>query len=122
MDASRLIQFAQYIDSRGVLVFGEIGSELPFTVQRVFWMIHTPASAIRGGHAHKECHQFLVALKGSVSIKCGGVNYVLDSPYIGLYVPPKNSITLSGFTEGSVILVLCSHKYNKEDYINDQIS
>ena len=122
MDASRLIQFAQYIDSRGVLVFGEIGSELPFTVQRVFWMIHTPASAIRGGHAHKECHQFLVALKGSVSIKCGTVNYTLDTPHIGLYVPPHNHVTLSDFTSGSVVLVLCSHKYDKKDYSYDQIS
>ncbi len=119
MIAPRLIHLAQYIDSRGVLVFAEIGSELPFIVKRVFWMIHTPSSETRGGHAHKECRQFLIALKGSVLVKCDTVTYTLDSPHIGLYVPPENSITLSKFTEGSVILVLCSHKYDKNDYIYD---
>jgi len=119
MIAPRLIQFAQYIDSRGVLVFGEVGSELPFVVQRVFWMIHTPSSETRGGHAHKECHQFLVALKGSASVQSDTVNYTLDSSHIGLYVPPGNNITLSKFAAGTVILVLCSHKYDKSDYIHD---
>ena len=119
MIAPRLIQFAQYIDSRGVLVFGEVGSELPFIVQRVFWMVHTPTSATRGGHAHKECHQFLVALKGSALIQNGDINHTLNSPHIGLYVPPGNHITLSKFTKGTVVLVLCSHKHDKNDYIYD---
>jgi len=117
MTAPRLIHLAQYIDDRGVLVFGEIGSELPFIVKRAFWMIHTPTSAVRGRHAHKECHQFLVALKGSVSVETPIVTYRLGIPHVGLYVPPDNSITLSEFTNDSVILVLCSHKYDKSDYI-----
>ena len=117
-----LIQLAQYIDSRGVLIFGESGEEIPFTVQRVFWMVHTPPTVTRGGHAHKECHQFIVALKGSVRIQNGVTDFLLNSPHIGLYVPPQNHITLFNFTDGAAILVLCSHKYDKDDYLHDPIS
>jgi len=116
-----LIQFAQHIDNRGILIFGEVGSELPFTVKRAFWILHASSLATRGGHAHNECHQFLIALKGSVLVETNIASYTLASPHIGLYVPPKNSITLSEFAKDSIILVLCSHKYDKEDYIYDQI-
>ena len=113
----RLIHLPQYIDSRGVLVFSECGGEIPFTINRVLWIMHAPKSCKRGGYAHKQCHQFIIPLAGSFDILINETTFHLNSSHIGLYIPPLNKITLSNFCKGTTALVLCSHKHSQLDII-----
>lgn len=91
---------------------------IPFQVKRIFNIYNVPANIMRGGHAHKICHQFFIATNGAILIKIdGGSEYVLDCPEIGLYVPPKFIVHLTFLQENTNLLVLASEKYDKDDYI-----
>lgn len=116
MNHVRLIPIDTHVDNRrGNL---SVIEELPFKIKRVFSIYNVPTSEMRGGHAHKKCHQFLIAMCGVVIIKTGdGKEFVLDCPDIGLYVPPMNIINLMFITEETTLLVLASEKYNKDDYM-----
>lgn len=92
--------------------------ELPFKVKRVFFIYNVPLSEPRGGHAHKKCHQFFVAVCGAALVRLGdGKSYVLDCPDIGLYVPPMNIVNINILNDNTTLLVLASEKYDKNDYI-----
>ena len=102
--------------------------EIPFDVKRVFYIYDIPGGEDRGAHAHKECHQMLIAASGSFDIDLDDgtskqtIN--LNRPYYGLHIPPGIWASEKGFSSGSVCLVLCSHQYNENDYIrsyNDYI-
>jgi dTDP-4-dehydrorhamnose 3,5-epimerase-like enzyme len=91
---------------------------LPFKIKRVFFIYSVPLDEMRGGHAHKKCHQLLVAACGAVLVKMGdGKDYILDCPDMGLYVPPMNIINLVFLTENTTLLVLASELYDREDYV-----
>ncbi len=96
---------------------------IPFDIKRVFYIYDIPGGEDRGAHAHKECHQFLIAASGSFEIEMDdGINkrtIALNRPYYGLYIPPGIWAAEKGFSSGSVCLVLTSHKYNEGDYIRD---
>lgn len=96
---------------------------IPFDVKRVFYIYDIPGGEDRGAHAHKECHQFLIAAGGSFEIEMDdGFNkrtVTLNRPYFGLHIPPGIWAAEKGFSSGSVCLVLTSHKYNGGDYIRD---
>ena len=96
---------------------------LPFEVRRVFYTYDIPGGECRGAHAHKECHQFLVAASGSFEVALyDGVNkrtVLLNRPFYGLHVPPGIWAAEQGFSSGSGCLVLASHKYDANDYIRD---
>jgi hypothetical protein len=96
---------------------------IPFDVKRVFYIYDIPGGEDRGAHAHKECHQFLIAASGSFEIEMDdGINkrtVSLNRPYYGLHVPPGIWAAEKGFSSGSVCLVLTSHKYNELDYIRE---
>src|SRR5665811_503008 len=95
--------------------------EIPFSIKRIFYIYDIPGGEDRGGHAHKECHQFLIAASGSFEIELDdGINkrtVSLNRPYYGLHIPPGIWAAEKGFSSGSVCLVLTSHKYNELDYI-----
>jgi hypothetical protein len=97
--------------------------DVPFGVRRVFYIYDIPGGEDRGAHAHKECHQFLVAASGSFEIELndGTVKrtVMLNRPYFGLHVPPGIWSAEKGFSSGAICLVLTSHGYNAEDYIRD---
>jgi len=100
------------------------GSEnLPFDVERVFYLYDIPGGEARGAHAHKECHQFLIAASGSFEVALDdGKNkrtVMLNRPYFGLHIPPGMWAAEQGFSSGSICLVLTSHKYDEADYIRD---
>lgn len=96
---------------------------LPFEVKRVFYSYDIPGGESRGAHAHKQCHQFLVAASGAFEVLLDdGVNkrtVLLNRPFYGLHVPPGIWASEQGFSSGSICLVLASHGYEKEDYIRD---
>lgn len=99
---------------------------IPFRVRRVFYIYDIPGGEDRGAHAHKECHQFLIAAGGSFEIELDdGINkrtVSLKRPNFGLHIPPGIWAAEKGFSSGSVCLVLASHKYTEEDYIREYIS
>lgn len=97
--------------------------QLPFDIKRVFYLYDIPGGKDRGAHAHKECHQFLIAASGSFEVVLDdGVNkrtVVLNRPYFGLHIPPGIWAAEQGFSSGSICLVLASHKYDESDYLRD---
>ena len=101
----------------------ENNNEVPFEIERIFYIYDIPGGADRGAHAHKECHQFLVAASGSFEIELDdGKNkrtVVLNRPYFGLHIPPGIWAAEKGFSSGSICLVLASHIYYESDYIRD---
>jgi hypothetical protein len=97
--------------------------ELPFTIQRAFYLYDVPGGESRGAHAHKQCHQFLVALSGSfeVLLDDGRTKRLvqLNRPYFGLHIPPIIWASEINFSSGSICLVLTSEKYSELDYIRN---
>ena len=96
---------------------------LPFEVNRIFYLYDIPGGEARGAHAHKECHQFLIAASGSFEVALDdGKNkrtVMLNRPYSGLHIPPGVWAAEQGFSSGSICLVLASEKYDEADYIRD---
>ena len=97
--------------------------EVPFNIQRVFYLYDVPGGESRGAHAHKKCHQFLVAASGSFEILLddGRVQRLvqLNRPYLGLYIPPLIWASEINFSSGAICLVLASEAYEAEDYIRE---
>lgn len=95
--------------------------EIPFSVKRVFYLYDIPGGESRGAHAHKECHQFLIAASGSfeVLLDDGKTKKIiqLNRPYVGLHIPPGIWASEVNFSSGSICLVLASHVYSEADYI-----
>lgn len=97
--------------------------ETPFEVKRVFYLYDIPGGESRGAHAHKKCHQFLIAASGAfeVLLDDGAVKkqVSLNRPYFGLHIPPGIWSSEINFSSGAICLVLASHLYNEDDYIRD---
>lgn len=96
---------------------------LPFQIERLFYLYDIPGGKDRGAHAHKECHQFIIAASGAFEVVLDdGVNkrtITLNRPYLGLHIPPGIWAAEQGFSSGSICLVLASHKFDESDYIRD---
>lgn len=118
-----LHRLPKIVDLRGALSFGEIGTHLPFTPQRFFMVYDVPTKEVRGEHAHKVCHQFLVCVKGSVGIVVDDGErrdqLLLDSPQLGLHIPPMVWGIQYQFSADAVLLVLASECYAADDYIRN---
>jgi WxcM-like, C-terminal len=119
---ARLIDLREFSDSSGRLCVVE-GGDVPFPVQRVFFVHTIPADQNRGGHAHRELEQVIIASSGSfaVSLDDGDdlATFRLARPGVGLYVPPMHWATLTDFSPSAVVLVLASHAYDEADYYRD---
>lgn len=96
---------------------------VPFDIKRVFYLYDIPGGESRGAHAHKECHQFLIAASGSfeVLLDDGQVKrqIQLNRADAGLHIPPGIWASEVNFSSGSICLVFASHQYNQHDYIRD---
>lgn len=94
---------------------------IPFDIARVFYLYDIPGGQARGAHAHKECHQFLIAAHGAFEVVLDdGTNkrtVVLNRPNYGLHIPPGIWAAEQGFSSGAICLVLTSHIYDENDYI-----
>ena len=97
--------------------------EIPFAIKRIFYLYDIPGGESRGAHAHKECHQFLIAASGSfeVMLDDGKTKRIvqLNRPYIGLHIPSGIWASEINFSSGAICLVLASHLYNEKDYIRN---
>jgi UDP-2-acetamido-3-amino-2,3-dideoxy-glucuronate N-acetyltransferase len=110
-------------DLRGGLVVAEIAKFLPFAVRRFFLVHHVPGREVRGQHAHRVCHQFLVCVSGSCRVIADDgrrrQEFLLDHSALGLYVPPMVWAAQFDYSPDAALLVLASHAYDPKDYIRD---
>ena len=120
---AELIHLTRADDMRGSLVAANFAQDLPFVPQRFFTVFGVPSTDVRGEHAHRECHQVLVCVRGSVNaLVDDGVRrqeFVLDRPDVGLHMRPMIWGTQYRYSPDAVLLVLASHAYDPHDYIRD---
>lgn len=99
------------------------GQEVPFPINRIFYLYDIPGGESRGAHAHHECHQFLVAVSGAFEILLddGKTKRLvqLNRPYFGLHIPPRIWASEINFSSGAICLVIASHAYDAADYIRE---
>ncbi len=118
-----LCQLNKFHDPEGNLTVVSENVHVPFPINRVFYSYDIPGGEERGAHAHKECHQFIIAASGSFEVVLDdGTNkrtVTLNRPFWGLHVPPGIWASEQGFSSGSICLVLASHGYSEEDYIRN---
>jgi len=118
-----LRQFAVHEDLRGNLAACDFLEHLPFVPRRFFTVYNVPGKDVRGEHAHRQCHQFLVCMNGSLSILLDDgeqrEELQLDRPSLGLYIPPMVWSVQYRYSPDGVLLVVASDPYNPADYIRD---
>jgi len=110
-------------DLRGFLSFGETSRQVPFEVKRYFLVFQVSSEEVRGEHAHKALHQFLICVHGRCHVVADDgekrQEFVLDSPTIGVHLPPMVWGAQYKYSKDAVLLVLASDVYDPADYIRD---
>lgn len=126
IESCTLVNLPKIADPRGNLTFIEGGRHVPFPIKRVFYLYDVPGGADRGGHALKQCHQFLIAMSGSFDVILDDgtekKRIQLNRSYYGLYLPPMIWREMDNFSSGSVCLALASECYSEGDYFRDYSS
>lgn len=116
----RIIELPKIEDRRGNLTFIEGQGHVPFDIRRVYYLYDVPGGAERGGHAHKELHQLIVAMSGSFDVILDDGRerrrFHLNRSYYGLYICPMIWRELDNFSSGSVCMALASNLYSESDY------
>ena len=119
----RLIDLPVHSDERGCLSLAEARREIPFAVERVFWIYDVPQGAERGAHSHCECAEVVVPVCGAFDMTVDDgterTTVHLDSPCQGILIPPGLWCQLSGFAPDTVCVVMASHPYSAEGYTHD---
>lgn len=119
----RIIDFPIVHEPRGNLSFIEGERQIPFSIQRVYYLYDVPGGAVRGGHAHKDLQQVIIALSGSFDVVLDDGTerrkVSLNRSYHGLYLPNMVWRELENFSSGAVCLVLASAYFQEDDYIRD---
>lgn len=112
-----------FADLRGSLTVGEFPAQVPFVPKRYFIVYDVPGKDVRGEHAHRRCHQFLVCLRGSLSVVVdngkASEEIDLDRPSIGLYLAPMIWAVQYRYSADALLLVFASDPYDAGDYIRD---
>ena len=110
-------------DLRGTLSAGEFPRQIPFVPKRYFIVFDVPGQDVRGEHAHRHCHQFMICARGSVTVVVDdgktSEEIPLNSPNLGLYVPPKIWAVQYKYSPDALLLVFASDLYDPDDYIRD---
>lgn len=123
IDKCQILEMPRINDPRGNLTFIEADRHIPFKIQRVYYLYDVPGGAERGGHAHKNLHQLIIAISGSFDIHLDdGIekkSMHLNRSYNGLYVCPMIWREIDNFSSGAVCMVLASDYYEESDYFRD---
>ena len=123
MEEPRIIELPKISDPRGNLSVIEEFKDIPFKIERTYWIYDVPGGEKRGGHAYKENQELIVALSGSFDVILDDGKekkvFSLNRSYHGLYVPKGMWREMNNFSTNSLALVLSSTKYDAEDYIRD---
>lgn len=118
-----ILELDKHHHEKGNITVVENGTTVPFDIKRTYYLYDVPGGESRGGHAHRELHQLMVAASGSftVTLDDGNVKrtFLLNRPYQALLIVPGIWRELDDFSSGSVCLVLASHLYDEADYIRD---
>lgn len=119
----RLLEFKKIKDARGNLTPIHGLTDIPFQIKRVFYIYDIPGGENRGAHAHRQLHQVLICLSGSLDVYLDDgktkTTVHLNRPWIGLHVPPMTWASEGNFDTGTVYLVLASATYDEKDYLRD---
>ena len=123
LKASEIIYLPKILDARGNLSFFENSNQIPFDIKRTYWIYDVPGGEIRGGHAFKESHEFIIALSGSFDVILNDgkkeLKFSLNRSYYGLYVPSMFWRRIENFATNSLALIVSSVPYDDADYIRD---
>lgn len=118
-----LIELPVIQNRRGNITPVHNSINIPFDIKRVFYVYDIPAGEKRGAHAHKSCHEFLIAASGSFEVELDdGINkrtIMLNRPMVGLHLPPGIWGVEKNYSAGAVCLVLTSNKFEEKDYIRN---
>ncbi len=124
MSKVRRIDLLAASDSRGLLTAAQYPEELPFVPVRIFIVTESPAGTDRGGHAHRKCHQVLIATAGTVVVEFddddGTASVTLSDASQCLHIPPLVWAKQKYATEGASLVVLASQTYDANDYVDDR--
>lgn len=119
----RIIDLPKIQDPRGNLTVAEQITNIPFEISRTYWVYDVPGGESRGGHAHKQCLEFIVAVSGSFHVTLDNGDekktFLLNHPWQGLLVDTGIWRTLDDFSSGAVCMVLASEPFEEEDYIRE---
>lgn len=123
LNRCKIVDLPRITDPRGNLTFIESGGHVPFDIRRVYYLYDVPGGAERGGHAHKELNQLIIAMSGSFDVILNDATetrqFHLNRSYQGLLICPMIWRELNNFSSGSVCMVLASHHYTEDDYYRD---
>lgn len=116
----KIVDLPKINEPRGNLTFIEGGRHIPFEIKRVYYLYDVPGGAERGGHAHKNLHQLIIAMSGSFDVVLNDGSqkkrFHLNRSYSGIYICPMIWRELDNFSSGSVCMVLASNFYDEADY------
>jgi dTDP-4-dehydrorhamnose 3,5-epimerase-like enzyme len=123
MQLPKIINLPKFLDARGNLSFAEEFKQVPFKIERTYWIYDVPGGEARGGHAYRENQEVIIALSGSFDVVLddgqGPKTFSLNRSYYGLYVPKGYWREMNNFSTNSFALILASTPYDKGDYIMD---
>lgn len=118
-----IIQLPKFLDSRGNLSVIEEFKNIPFKIERTYWIYDVPGGEHRGGHAYRDNEEFIVALSGGFDVMLDDgydkQTFSLNRSYYGLYVPKGVWREMANFSTNSLALILSSTKYSESDYIRN---
>jgi hypothetical protein len=121
----KMIDLPKIYEPRGNLTFIEGNRHIPYDIKRVYYLYDVPGGSERGGHAHKDLHQLIIAMSGSFDIHIDDgytkKTYHLNRSYNGLYICPMIWREIDNFSSGAVCMVLASNYYDEADYYRDYI-
>lgn len=120
---NKIIKLNKISDKRGNLFYTQDREQIPFEIKRIFWINDIPSGQERGGHAHKDLLQFVIAINGSFDLILDDGNSKnqthLNSPNEGVLILPGIWGELKNFSSDSVCMVFCSEIFEEADYIRD---